>query len=373
MFESFAKDLDYCSACPRLCQSACPVVAASGNQSTSPWGLMQTMNLVRKGSIPFSPEVAALSYQCLTCKACTSRCDHAIEVPRVMHEARVEAVKQEIAPAEIQGFLGKYHRHGNPFSKDLLYKLQDLVPAKYFENNYDVVYYASCTTIAKTPDVIASTFELFEKLGIDFVGIYPEPSQCCGYPLLTAGIEDEFEDVAEINYHSLKKYKTIISGSPACVYTLKESYKRFAFDLKSRVMTINQFLEPYLHNVNYKIKKNISTQLMYHDPCYLSRYLKETDLPRDMIAHMSGASPIEFYENREKGMCSGQGGCYSVVDKETSDKITKRHLEEVDEKQIQTLVTQCPSCIHKFRKNSKGLVVKDLVGYLNDCIEGAKE
>lgn len=371
--DEFAKDLDFCSACPRLCQSACPVLAVSGNESVSPWGLMQTMNQVRKGELPFDAEVAALSYQCLTCKACTSRCEHEIEIPPVMHAVRSLAVKQEIAPPEINGFLGKFHRHNNPFSKDLLHKLKQILPEKYFAGERDVVYYASCTTICKTPDVVQGTFELFEKLKIDFVGIFPETIQCCGYPLMTAGMEAEFEDLAEINFHALKKYKTIVCGSPACVYTLRETYKKFSFNLGTRIVTINEFLEPYLQNINYKIKKNIRTKIMYHDPCYLSRYLGEVELPREMIAQVSGTEPIEFFENREKGMCSGQGGCYSVVAKDTSEKITQKHLEEVYEKQVQTVVTQCPSCIHKFRKNSKGLIIKDLVSYLNDCIESVQD
>lgn len=373
MLESFEKLTEYCTACPRLCQSACPVAMTSGNESYSPWGLMQTLNLVRKGEIPFNEEVAALAYQCTNCRACTTQCDHLNVIPPVLHEVRVEAVKKDMAPQAISGFLTKFHRHNNPFSRDLLQKLKSILPASTLEKDYSTVYFPSCTTIAKCPDVIRDTFQLFEKLRINFVGAYPEAVQCCGYPLIAAGMEDEFLDVAELNFHALKKYKTIISGSPACVYTLRETYKKYAFGLGKRVVTINQFLDPYLHNINYRIKKNIRTKLMYHDPCYSCRYLNEVDLPRELIGLVSGHEPIEFFKNRESSACSGQGGCYSVVSKTTSDEIARRRLEEVSEKNVQTLVTQCPSCVHKFRKNSERLIVKDLVSYLNDCIEGVKE
>ena len=59
--------------------------------------------------------------------------------------------------------------------------------------------------------------------------------------------------------------------------------------------------------------------------------------------------------------------------KEASNDIAKRKLEEVTDNNVQTVVTQCPSCVHKFRKNSQRLVIKDLISYLNDCIEGVKE
>lgn len=373
MLENHAKAMDTCSACPSLCQSACPVFVNDGNKSHAPWGMMQILNRVRKKEIPYNEEAAAVSYHCLTCRACNERCELGVDVPSVLMDARVEAIKQDVAPREINGFLEKFHRHNNPFSKDLLHKLKELVPAELFEKTAQVVYFPSCTTVAKTPEIVQDTFSLFKKLRIDFVGLYTDPIQCCGYPLFSAGAEYDFVDIAEINYHSLKKYKLIVTGSPACAYTLKKTYARYDMALEGKVATINQFLKPYLKNINYRLKKNLRTKLMYHDPCYLSRYLGEVELPREMIAAISGYQPTEFYENREKGACSGQGGCYSVMSKTRSDEITSKRLKEAREKKINTVVTQCPSCIHKMRKNSQNLVVKDLISYLNDCIEGTVE
>ena len=373
MLEEFEKTMEFCSACPRLCQSACPVAMNDANEAHTPWGLMQTLNMVRKGEIPLDAEAAALSYQCTNCRACTSQCEHGNVIPPVLQEVRKLAVEKEIAPPEIAGFLAKFHRHNNPFSKDLLHKLKGVISPKYLGMDSNVVYFPSCTTIAKCPEIVSDTFSLFEKLKINFVGVYPEAMQCCGYPLISGGMEEDFLDVAEINYHALKKYKTVISGSPACVYTMRETYKKYSLGLGNRVVTINQFLEPYLENINYRLKKGIRTKLMYHDPCFSSRYLKEVDLPREMISHVSGYQPLEFFDHGAKSGCSGQGGCYSVVAQDNSNAIAKRKLEEVVDNNVQTVVTQCPSCVHKFRKNSQRLVIKDLISYLNDCIEGVKE
>jgi Fe-S oxidoreductase len=373
MLDDHRKELDTCSACPSLFQSACPVFQTEGNRSVSPWGIMQALNRVQKKDLPFTAEIAELSYHCLTCRACTDQCEHGVEVPAVLSEARIEAVKQDVAPKSITGFLEKFHRHNNPFSKDLLYRLKEILPAKYFERRTQVVYYATCTTISKTPEIIRDTFELFEKLKIDFVGIYADPIQCCGYPLISAGAEYDFIDLAEINYHSFKKHKLIITGSPACAHTLRKTYAKYDLGLENRIVTINQFLKPYLKNINYKLKKNVRTKLMYHDPCYLSRYLGEVELPREMIAQISGYQPGEFLDNREHTGCSGQGGCYSIMDKEASEDITRHRLAEAAERKINTIVTQCPSCVHKMRKAGNKLVVKDLISYLNDSIEGVVE
>ena len=373
MLDDHQSKFETCSACPSLCQSACPVFSAEGNRTVSPWGLMQTLHQVQKKNLAFTPEIADLAYHCLTCGACKEQCELNVDVLPILQDARIEAVKNEVAPKPITGFLEKFHRHNNPFSKDLLYRLKEILPAKYFEKRTQVMYYATCTTISKTPEIIRDTFSLFEKLKIDFVGIYADPIQCCGYPLISAGAEADFIDLAEINYHSFKKYKLIITGSPACAYTLKKTYAKYDMGLENRIVTINQFLKPYLKNINYKLKKSVRTKLMYHDPCYLSRHLGEVELPREMIAQISGYQPVEFLDNREKAGCSGQGGCYSVIEKETADSITVKRLAEAYEKKIGTLVTQCPSCVYKMRKNSKKIVVKDLISYLNDSIEGLVE
>lgn len=373
MLEEYSSSMDLCNSCPSLCQSACPIFLETGNRTYSPWGLMQIMKLVKDKKLPYNFEAAELSYKCLTCKSCTEQCEHDVNVSDVLLKARNEAVKQKKAPIEIHGFIEKFHKHNNPFSKDLLKKLKTLVSQEILDRETQIVYYASCTTICKTPEVVKDTFELFEKLKIDFVSLYTDTIQCCGYPLYSGGARYEFVDLAEINYHSLKKYKLIITGSPACAYTLKKTYADLHFDLSDKIMTINEFLKPYLKNINYKIKKNIRSKLMYHDPCYLSRYLKEIDLPREMLAEISGYQPTEFFDHKEKSMCSGQGACYSIVDKESSDNITKARLEEAKEKKIKTIVTQCPTCEHKMKLNSKNMVVKDLISYLNEAIEGIAE
>ena len=370
MFENHTKSLETCNTCPSLCQSACPVFLNDGNRSHSPWGLMQLMNQVRKGEISLS-DISDPIYHCLKCRGCQQQCDHDVDVTPIIHESRVNAVKQEIAPKEITGYIEKFHRHNNPFSKDLLKRLKEILPKNLFKKT-DVVYYASCTTISKCPEIIKDTFSLFEKLKIDFVSPYADPIQCCGYPLVSAGAEYDFVDIAEINFHSLKKYKTIITGSPACAFTLKEKYKKYHFNIEDKVVTINEFLQPYLKNINFKLKKNIRSKIMFHDPCYLSRYLKQSDIPRELFSLITGLDPIEFFENHEKSMCAGQGGCYMITNPEGADSITKKRLDECYEKKVNTVVSQCPTCVDKMRKNGNKLVVKDLVTFLNDCIEEVK-
>ncbi|HLD44082.1 MAG TPA: (Fe-S)-binding protein, partial [bacterium] len=297
MFEEYSKQLNLCKTCPSLCQSACPVFINDGNKTHSPQGLMQLVNNVRHKQLPFDEQIASEAYHCLECRACTQACEHHVDVPQILRQVRTEAIRQELAPQPINTFIERFHKHNNPFARDLAGKLRSLLPARYFNANASAIYFSSCTTIAKCPEVIRDTFALFNKLKIDFVNLYADPIHCCGYPLLCCGAEYEFVDLAEINFHSLKKFKTIITNCPACAHTLKHTYAKYAFNLEAQVITISDFLKPYLKPLRAALKKNIRTKTIFHDSCYATRYLDDPDTSRDIITQATGHAPTRFYDH----------------------------------------------------------------------------
>ena len=97
--------------------------------------------------------------------------------------------------------------------------------------------------------------------------------------------------------------------------------------------------------------------------------MDESDLIRELLSDVSGFAPQEFYENKECTSCSGQGACYALVNKSSADQITKKRLVEAKEKSIKTVVTQCPTCVYKMQQSQKTLDVKDVISFINDCIE----
>jgi Fe-S oxidoreductase len=149
---------------------------------------------------------------------------------------------------------------------------------------------------------------------------------------------------------------------------MKELYGRYHFSLGSRPMTMTQFLKPYLENANYTLNKKVTQRFMYQDPCYLGRYLGEYDTPRDLLTRTTSRAPLEFHDHREKSVCCGQGGCFSVTSLKSSDEISRRRLAEAKEKHVTTIVTHCPSCVSKFRKTSDGMQIVDIVSFLNEAI-----
>ena len=104
--------------------------------------------------------------------------------------------------------------------------------------------------------------------------------------------------------------------------------------------------------------------IAYHDPSYLGRYRGIYEQPRDIIERVTGMKPLEFFRNRAASYCCGAGGLLPISSPETAAKITRERLDEFKRTGASTLVTACPSCVHRFKKIDPGVKVKGIIDLL---------
>ena len=238
-----------CHSCPKLCRYSCPVADADQDEATTPWGKMNTMRLVDQKRLPQTRETMALAYKCLNCRASEGACEMANPVSTTLDTYRAEAFRAGLAPEAVSSYCRKFQKESNPFQIDLgkeLAKLPSPLPKKP-----KVVYCPGCTEIARSPKTITNTLELFKELKATEIGIYDEPLQCCGYPLFAAGDRDNFAEIAEIQSHALNRYPLIVSGAPACLYTMQSLYRSVGFPVRGKFMHVAE----YLSTLPFKGKK----------------------------------------------------------------------------------------------------------------------
>src|SRR5262249_50431182 len=135
----------------------------------------------------------------------------------------------------VYDFCQMFRRHNNPFDRDL----QKILKKKIVPNRFGrkgTVYFPGCTEIATD---LESTQRALDLLNLP---LYPEPIQCCGYPLFAAGDWADFSELAEVNQHSLNNYDVIVTGAPQCLYTMETLYRSAGHGVRARFQHVAEYL-----------------------------------------------------------------------------------------------------------------------------------
>ena len=368
MFNKYRREIEYCTYCPKLCRFACPVGNASCSETFTPWGRQSLLHLVMEDKLEFGREVAMATYNCVTCLLCREYCDHDNNIPPIMEFARQKAVENQVEPVEVDDFKLFFAEHNNPLGDDLTKRVRAILPDKYFNENAQVVYWPGCSTIYHFPQNLIDTFNIFEALGIDYVSCWSGEEQCCGYPIGTLGLKDDYDKLSKNVAKALSGYKTIISGCPTCVYMFKSRYLEEGKKVTPKVYHIAEFLAPMIKAGKLDIRKPFPDPVMYHDPCYLGRYLDVYEEPRLILKEVLREPLVEFSYNLKDSMCCGGGGGLPTTKPTLARQIAQDRLSEYYESAAKVLVTACPTCERHFQKWDENLKIMDIVNILAHCI-----
>ncbi len=367
MLDEHAKDIDYCTFCPKMCRFVCPVSQAEFRETVTPTGKMTALYLVKSGALPLGREEAEIFHKCAGCLLCRTFCAHEISVPTVLEAARAAALDEGVEPKAVAGLRKEMKKNGNPFGASLLEELKKIVPKRLFAPKAQVVYWPGCTAVARRPQSVKATVKLLKALGADHVAVWHGEGQCCGQPLLNVGDYDGFGEIAAENHASLSGYKEIVSGCPACVHTFKVRYDDLGLSLGNRVLHLSELLETLVAGRKGLFDAK-GEKYLYHDPCYLGRWLGLYDPPRRLLKLATGREPEEFPWTREEAACCGGGGVMPLTSPETSRKIAVSRLDYCYESGIREVVTACPSCEGMFARGAADVEVLDLAEVLAERV-----
>ena len=105
---SVARQLDYCTFCPKMCRHACPVSTASGRETYIPQVKMDRLNQLRLGRSRWTEESTDPLYACTGCRHCTMYCDHGNEPGLVLFSGRAEAVARGAGHPALTGYAERF-------------------------------------------------------------------------------------------------------------------------------------------------------------------------------------------------------------------------------------------------------------------------
>ncbi len=342
-------DMITCTQCG-YCKGVCPgIQCAEGWDSLSPRGKVALSYGVVTGEIPLDKSVADRLFQCVLCGDCFRRCPSGINAPELVKAARVELVEAGFAYDTHRALVENIMRTGNIYGDEAME-----VPVTQGQ----AVVFLGCqygSRLNKTKKYL----KVMEKLGLP---ARVEGGLCCGYPMAVLGFKRSLE---EYKRRFLDRFQSqeMVSFCPSCALFLKEEYD---FPVKHILQVVAEKLKGKELAPNGKV-------VTYHDSCDLSRGMKITEEPRQILKAL-GYKVVEMKHNRAQSRCCGGGGGILTTDQLMSTDISEARIQEALETGAETLVTACPTCEQVLRKAASNvktgkIAVKELSDILAEALK----
>ncbi len=380
--------LDACTICGR-CTSVCP--AWTTGKPLDPMrvvlDLKEAMYLESRKKPLGEPLPDYVGYEelfdCTTCMACMQECPVSIRhVPLIVELRRNFVLEVGKMPEESQAMLRNIETNYNPWgigwdqrgawaAEVGVRTLSDVVAAG---ETVDVLYWVGCAASFddRNKKVAQSFSRLLQKAGVRFAILGPE-EKCTGDPARRLGDEFRAQMMIKANVETLNRYavKKIVTACPHCFNTLKNEYPDFGGQYE--VVHHSVFLDELLRQGKLQPTKEVQEFLTFHDACYLGRYNKIYEEPRDVLLKLPGVKSVEMKMCRDKGFCCGAGGARMWMEEKVGEKVNHRRLDQVAETGAKTVASACPYCLIMFddaakTKNREDLARQDIAELLEKSL-----
>ncbi len=368
------ESLGWCYQCGQ-CVPVCPVDIVGS------YGPRKIFRNVQAGANLFEdPDL----WQCTTCMNCLRVCPKEVNMIKIMPAVREQAVLEGNVPAELQKAFENTFEYGNPLGESQR-KRADWVKGAGVEvpimaqvkRPVDILWYVECypSYHPRGLDASGALARVLHSLAVDF-GILGVEEKCTCDSQRLAGERGLFEEFAEQNIKTLKKYKfkKIMVTDPHALNAFRKEYPKFNGNFD--VLHYTTFLAPLMSQL--KFTKTLNLKVTFHDPCYLGRHNGEYEAPRDMLKAIPGVALMEMGRCRENSYCCGGGGGGMWLDSFMADHVTERlsekRVREAVETGAEVLAVCCPYEVSRFEDavkstgNEGKLIVRDIIELVDEAM-----
>ncbi len=385
-------DVHTCTECGR-CQENCP--AALTDKTLSPKMLNESMKhhlAAKENAICKGQEWEGKSligdiiseetiWDCTTCRACEESCPLFVEfVGRIVEMRRHLVLEESRFDGLLQTTFTNLENQGNPWGisvEDRLAWADGLELSTMAENSdVEYLYWVGCAGAydEESKKVAIANAELLKKAGVSFAVLGKE-ERCTGDLARRAGNEYLFSMMAEMNIETMKSYgiKKIIANCPHCFNTLKDEYPQYGGNFE--VIHTSEFMLELIREGKLKPDKEISSEITYHDPCYLGRHNGLYDAPREILNLIPGIKLKEMERSKNKALCCGAGGARMWLEETSGSRINHERVNDAVHSGAECIASSCPFCLTmltdgiKETEQSNKLTATDIAVLLNQSVK----
>ncbi|GAV22676.1 heterodisulfide reductase-related iron-sulfur binding cluster [Carboxydothermus pertinax] len=376
-------DLDSCTRCGR-CQDNCPAYLTK--KPLSPKKMTQDLKealnekapviiakakaeLARKG---LGEEAAASEvegavtraligeiiaedtiWSCTTCRACQEVCPVYVEhIPKTIELRRNLVLMESSFPQEVQLTFRNMENNGNPWGVGWANRADwaeglDVPILGEMENPEEIeyLYWVGCAGSfdERNKKVSRALVKILKAAGVKFAILGTE-EKCCGDSARRIGNEYLYQMLAQENIETMNNYKVkkIITACPHCFNTLKNDYPQLGGNYE--VIHHSELIAKLLAENKIKLNSKDNRRFTYHDSCYLGRYNRVFNEPREVLRNV-GIQLTEMHRNKETSFCCGAGGGRMWMEETLGERINVERTRQALATNPEGIAVNCPYCL----------------------------
>jgi Fe-S oxidoreductase len=239
------------------------------------------------------------------------------------------------------------------------------IAAETPERVVDYLFWVGCAgaTDDNAKKVQQALVRVLKSANVDFAILGCE-EKCTGDPARRMGNEAVFNQLAQENIAVLDQYKfkKIFTTCPHCLNSIGTEYGELGKDYT--VLHHSQLLEELLKDKRIPIdtKKALDEHVTFHDPCYLGRYNKEYDAPREVLHAIGGKAKLkEMERSKQSSFCCGAGGGRLFMEEHIGDRVNVERTKQAMATGATTVAVGCPFCKSMIVDGTKALDVEEKI------------
>lgn len=292
---------------------------------------------------------------CSLCGRCSMVCPVGNDISGMIRKMREGMVASGHAPEGLKGASTRTVEIGSPMGVKLStlqaqirHIEQDTgLQVPMDQQGVEYLVMLSSMEVINFPEYLAAITRIFHQAGKSW-------TLCSeAFEATNSGIQIGSSDIARelvtriVDAAEKLKVKTVISPECGHAYTALRWEgpnligRPYAFEAKHILEVLDELREQGL----LKTEGKKFEKLTFHDPCQLVRKGGVVEQPRTLM-NLVADNFVEMQDSRQMNWCCGGGGGVSAIEEaeETRLKAFKRKKKQLDELNVDQLVTACANC-----------------------------